>query len=174
MAKATAWRADIPPLRTRVIMNIGIIGSGGIGGTIGSHWAKAGHSVLFSSRNPEKLAPLVASAGPNAKAGTIAEAARFGEVILYAGYYWTIDEALAAAGDLSGKILVDASNPYVFDNGAIKRVPGASAGRELAARPTANTQFPRALWSGCERHMPAAQGWRRSAPARSCWLRQDC
>ena len=36
-------------------MKIGIIGSGNIGSTLGEFWVKAGHQVLFSSRNPEKF-----------------------------------------------------------------------------------------------------------------------
>ena len=45
-------------------MKIGIIGSGKIGGTVGTLWAKAGHHVLFASRNPGSLAELVRLAGP--------------------------------------------------------------------------------------------------------------
>jgi hypothetical protein len=52
-------------------LKIGVIGSGHIGGTIGSLWVKAGHSVLFSSRHPEELKPLIDSLGPLAKAGTV-------------------------------------------------------------------------------------------------------
>ncbi len=95
-------------------MKIGVIGSGGIGGTVGTLWAKAGHEVLFSSRNPEKLSNLVATTGANAKAGTIAEAAAFADVIFLAVYYWTTDEAIAAARSLTGKIIIDATNPYIL------------------------------------------------------------
>jgi 8-hydroxy-5-deazaflavin:NADPH oxidoreductase len=115
-------------------MKIGVVGSGGIGGTIGTLWAKAGHEVLFSSRNPEKLTDLVATAGANARAGTIAEAAAFADVIFLAVYYWTTDEAIAACGNIDGKILIDATNPYILEDGKIQRVPDASAGLELAAK----------------------------------------
>ena len=60
-------------------MKISVIGSGGICGTVGTLWAKAGHEVLFSSRNPEKLSALVAAAGNSARAGMIAEAASFAD-----------------------------------------------------------------------------------------------
>jgi 8-hydroxy-5-deazaflavin:NADPH oxidoreductase len=115
-------------------MKIGVVGSGGIGGTIGTLWAKAGHEVLFSSRNPEKLADLVATAGANARAGTIAAAAAFADVIFLAVYYWTTDEAIAACGNIDGKILIDATNPYVMENGKIQRVLDVSAALELAAK----------------------------------------
>lgn len=56
-------------------MKIGIVGSGKIGGLVGTLWAKAGHKVKFSSRHPEQLNGLVASAGENASAGTSDDAA---------------------------------------------------------------------------------------------------
>jgi 8-hydroxy-5-deazaflavin:NADPH oxidoreductase len=115
-------------------MKIGVVGSGGIGGTIGTLWAKAGHEVLFSSRNPEKLTDLVVTAGANARAGTIAEAAAFADIIFLAVYYWTTDAAIAACGSIDRKILIDATNPYVLVDGKIQRVPDVSSGLELAAK----------------------------------------
>ena len=98
-------------------MKIGIIGSGKIGGAIGTHWTQYGHQVMFSSSSlSEKLEKLARQAGDNAQAGTIAQAAEFGEVILFAPPYWKTDEALSAAGGaLDGKILIDATNPYRSD-----------------------------------------------------------
>jgi 8-hydroxy-5-deazaflavin:NADPH oxidoreductase len=116
-------------------MKIGVIGSGGIGGTVGTLWAKAGHEVLFSSRNPEKLSSLVENAGSSAKAGTIAAAASFADVIFLAVYYWTTDDAIAAAGSLDGKIIIDATNPYNRnDAGQIQRIPNVSSALELAQK----------------------------------------
>src|SRR5512145_364787 len=60
--------------RSPTPMKIGIIGSGNIGSTLGTFWAKAGHQILFSSRNPENLKPLVEKVGPQARAGTVSEA----------------------------------------------------------------------------------------------------
>ncbi|MBW4440453.1 MAG: NAD(P)-binding domain-containing protein [Plectolyngbya sp. WJT66-NPBG17] len=113
-------------------MRIGVIGAGGIGGTIGTLWAKAGHEVFFSSRNPEKLSELVT--GENTQAGTVAEAAKFADVILLSCYYSTIDDAISAAGSLDLKILIDATNPYLREDDKIHRVPDASSGLELAAK----------------------------------------
>lgn len=66
---------------------IGIIGAGNIGGTLGGLWAKAGHAVMLSSRHPKELKNLVEGLGPNARAGTPAEAIAFGEVVLIAVPY---------------------------------------------------------------------------------------
>jgi 8-hydroxy-5-deazaflavin:NADPH oxidoreductase len=115
-------------------MRIGVIGAGGIGGTIGTLWAKAGHEILFSSRNPDKLTDLVVMAGSNTRAGTIAAAAAFADVLLLAVYYWTIDEAIAACGNIDGKILIDATNPYILEEGKLRRVLDVSGGLELAAK----------------------------------------
>jgi len=52
-------------------IKIGIIGSGNLGGTLGTLWVKSGHPVLFSSRHPEELKKLVDSLGPLARARSL-------------------------------------------------------------------------------------------------------
>lgn len=119
-------------------MKIGIIGSGAIGGTIGQLWAQAGHKVLFSSRHPEELSDLVAQAGANASTGTVREAAQFGEVILLAVKYYTIEEALQQVEDgFNQKIVIDATNPFKLNSeGNIERINlnESTAGRIMAQR----------------------------------------
>jgi len=68
-------------------IKIGIIGSGNLGGTLGTLWVKSGHPVLFSSRHPEELKKLVDSLGPLARSGTVREALAFGDVIFVAVPY---------------------------------------------------------------------------------------
>ena len=107
-------------------MNIGTIGAGHIGETVGRLWAQAGHHVFFSSRNPERLTELVQAIGPNAHAGTIREAAQFGEVLLLTVPWAGVEEALAAAGPLNGKIVIDTTNQ--FGPGGVAQLPhGMSA-----------------------------------------------
>ena len=66
-------------------MKIGIIGSGYIGATSARLFVRAGHEVALSnSRGGEGLESLVAELGSMARATTIEEAARFGEVVLVA------------------------------------------------------------------------------------------
>ena len=98
-------------------MKIGIIGSGNIGGNIGKNWAKAGHGVMFSSRHPEELKAMAESVG--AKVGTTEEAAEFGEVLLLAIPYGKVPDVAQQIGSLSGKILIDAGNPYPNRDGEV-------------------------------------------------------
>lgn len=101
------------------IMKIGIIGSGNIGGTLGRHWAKAGHEVMFSSRNPDELKEMADSVG--AKAGTPMEAADHAEVILLAIPLKANETVANELGDLNGKILIDATNPYPGRDGDVAK-----------------------------------------------------
>src|SRR5436190_23033198 len=99
-------------------MNIGIIGAGKIGGTTARLFVDAGHSVAISnSRGPETLRDLVAELGPNARAATPAEAARFGEVILVA--IPLKDYTTLPATELRGKSVIDAMNYYAERDGHI-------------------------------------------------------
>ena len=66
----------------RKLVRIGIIGAGMIGSTLAKLWVAAGHEVLVASRHPEELQGLIAGLGPHASAGTAADAAAFGRVVM--------------------------------------------------------------------------------------------
>jgi len=93
-------------------MRIGIVGAGRIGGNCARQLAKGGHEVKLSGRDPAKLEPLVTEIGDAASVGTPAEAAEFGEVVVFAVPWDGFDDAVASAGDLVGKIVVDTTNQY--------------------------------------------------------------
>lgn len=114
-------------------MNIGIIGTGNMGGGLGKNWAAKGHRVKFGSRDPQKARPLVESAGPNASVGSISEAATFGEVVLLATPWSATTEALKTAGSLSGKVLIDCTNPLAPDFMSLA-VGHTTSGAEEVAR----------------------------------------
>ena len=99
-------------------ITIGIIGSGNVGGTLGTRWAQAGHAVTFGSRRPDskEMQELVAKAGSTARAASAAEAAQ-ADVLLLATPWPATEEALRSAGDLTGKVLIDATNPLVSLDG---------------------------------------------------------
>lgn len=115
-----AQPATVPP--TPKPLKIGIIGSGQQGGSIGLNWARAGHEVLFSSRNPDSLKALVADAGPKARAGRPQEAAAFGEVILIAVPYGALPQVGKDYAPLmKGKIVIDCGNAREDRDGAIAK-----------------------------------------------------
>ena len=103
-------------------LKIGIIGSGHIGSTIGSLWVKAGHPVMFSSRHPEELAPLVQELGALAKTGSVADAIAFGDVVFIAVPYGAYPQIGKDYGSqLAGKIVLDAGNATERRDGDITK-----------------------------------------------------
>jgi predicted dinucleotide-binding enzyme len=125
-------------------MKIGVIGAGMIGSTVGKLWVDAGHEVRFASRHPEELHPLAKKLGARASAGTPAEAANFGEVVMLT---IPLNAIPALARDvaplLAGKIVLDTGNAYEKRDGSsavdASRHPQGSAGWAAA-------MFPGARW----------------------------
>src|SRR3954470_20372725 len=98
-------------------MRVGILGSGLMGGKLGTLFARAGHEVVFSyARTQGKLETLALGAGKNARAGTPADAARDADALLLAVHWARIDDVLKHAGDVSGKVIVTCSLPMNDDN----------------------------------------------------------
>src|SRR3954470_25038757 len=114
-------------------MKIGIIGAGHIGGTTARLFVDAGHEVAISnSRGPETLRDLVAALGPNARAATPEEAARFGDVVLLA--IPLKDYTTLPAEELRGKIVIDAMNYYPNRDGNIAALDsGESTSSQMVA-----------------------------------------
>jgi predicted dinucleotide-binding enzyme len=141
-------------------MDIGIIGAGNMGGGLGRLWTASGHRVWYSfSRHPEKLRLLASLAGPGGGAGTPAQAARFGSVVLLAVPWACVPEALAAAGPLTGKVLLDCTNPR-GPFGELE-VGLTTSGAEEVARLAPGARVVKALNAG------PAQALRHPPPAAS-------
>jgi NADPH-dependent F420 reductase len=119
-------------------MKIAIIGAGNVGGTLGKRWARAGHEVAFGARDPAdaKVAALVRESGPSARAASVPQAARDADVVVLTVPWDSAQEALASAGDLMGKVLIDATNPVAMTPDGLRQGPviGAttSAGEQVA------------------------------------------
>jgi predicted dinucleotide-binding enzyme len=98
-------------------MKIGIIGSGNVGGALGQRWAAAGHDIKFGVRDTAKpeLVALLEKIGVRASAGSVAEAATFGEVVVLTTPWNGTQAAIQSAGNLAGKIVVDCTNPLKAD-----------------------------------------------------------
>lgn len=102
-------------------MNIGVLGSGMVGETLASGLVKLGHTVMMGTRMPAKPEAVdwASAHGMHARYGTFADAAGFGEIVFNCTNGEKSLEALAiaGAGALSGKVLVDVANPLDFSQG---------------------------------------------------------
>jgi 8-hydroxy-5-deazaflavin:NADPH oxidoreductase len=139
LAFATLPRAVFSQVSTGTsAVKIGIIGSGNMGGTLGTLWVKSGHPVLFSSRHPEELKKLVDGLGPLARAGTVREALAFGDVIFLAVPYAAYPQiGKDYAQEFKGKIVIDAGNAVPARDGEIAKEArengiGATSAKYLA------------------------------------------
>jgi len=121
--------------RRRSGMRVGILGSGLMGGKLGTLFARARHEVVFSyARSMEKLKRLANEAKGNARAGTPREAAQDADVLLLAVHWSRIDDVLSQAGDLSGKGIVSCSLPMSDDDTGLVIAHTNSGAEELAKK----------------------------------------
>jgi predicted dinucleotide-binding enzyme len=121
-------------------VNIGILGTGDVGRSLGKGFVALGHKVLMGARKAgnEKALAFVAEAGPNATQGSFADAARFGEIVVLATLGAGNEAALAQAGEgnLAGKLVLDTTNPLDFSQGMPPRLfaAGTDSGGERVQR----------------------------------------
>jgi 8-hydroxy-5-deazaflavin:NADPH oxidoreductase len=115
-------------------MRVGILGSGLMGGKLGTIFARAGHEVVFSyARNENKLKKLARETRGKARAGTPGEAAKDVDAILLAVHWSRIDDVLKQAGDLSRRVILTCCIP--MDSGDTKLIIGTTtSGAEELAR----------------------------------------
>lgn len=119
-------------------MKIAIIGSGNVGGTLGRILTGKGHEITFGARDPQsdKVKKLLDTISGNVKADTIANAVVNSEVVILATPWDAAQDAIASAGNLSGKILIDTVNPVELSSAGLSRglVVGqtTSAAEEIA------------------------------------------
>jgi predicted dinucleotide-binding enzyme len=122
-------------------MRIGILGSGLMGGKLGTLFARAGHNVIFSySHSERKLTRLAREAGARARAGTPADAARGSDVLLLAVHWSRVADVLKQAGSLVGKTVVSCSLPMNANDTALA-VAHTSSGAEVLAKRMRGTHF---------------------------------
>ena len=116
-------------------MNVGILGSGDVGQSLGSGFVSRGHSVKLGAREAsnEKTAAWAARHPGKGSAGTFRDAASFGEMLVIATHWDGTENALSLAGkeNFAGKVVLDVTNPLVFEPG--KPPASRSATRTLAA-----------------------------------------
>ncbi|HME56427.1 MAG TPA: NADPH-dependent F420 reductase [Candidatus Lokiarchaeia archaeon] len=116
-------------------MKISIIGTGNVGGALGQVWANQGHEILFGSRNAEddRVQTLLEKVSNGACAGTIQEAAEFGEVVVLAVPWHAAQEIVESISEqLNDKILIECSNPLKPDMSGLAVDADTSAAEMVA------------------------------------------
>ncbi|MDG6094257.1 NADPH-dependent F420 reductase [Acetobacter sp. AN02] len=126
------------PAPERRDLKIGLIGAGQVGGTLAGLWVAAGYHVMLSARSEDEAREAAARLGPSASAGTPAQAAAYGDVVVLAVPFRAIPSlGQQLSGVVKGKILLDPSNFYSFRDGAI-----AATAAQDGAGPTTSRYFP--------------------------------
>lgn len=126
-------------------MRIAVIGSGSVGAGLARSWSRLGHSVVIGSRSPdsERVIELVDSIGSGVSAAGLAESTVGADVIVLAVPWSAAEVSLAALGDLSGRVLIDATNP--FAGGLNLEIGHDDSGGEQVARWATGAHVVKAL-----------------------------
>lgn len=125
-------------------MHIGIIGTGHMGSALGKRWADSGHQIFFGSRDPAAAKSMADIMGPNLQAGSIANAAEFGEAVLLAVPWSAVTDTLEEMGDLNGQLIIDCTNP--FKAGSFDVAPGtATSAAEYISQKVPEAQVVKAF-----------------------------
>ncbi len=119
-------------------MKIGIIGSGNMGGSLARLWAEKGHNILLTSTSPEQTAEVAKSIGHNVVTGSTADAAAYGDVVVFAFPYESLKDVISKGGSFKNKIVIDLINPLTPD------VKGLLLGFETSASEEAAKLIPEA------------------------------
>jgi hypothetical protein len=102
-------------------MKVGILGTGDVGRALGRGFVTLGHEVRLGARTAghEKAMEWVGEAGHNASQGPFAEAADFGEIVVFATLGVANPDVVRAIGpdSVAGKAVIDATNPLDFSKG---------------------------------------------------------
>lgn len=131
-------------------MQVGILGSGTVGQTLGKGLVALGHHVMLGSRDPhsDKVQAWIARAGSGATSGDFAQTAAFGELVILAIAWSGVENALRLAGaaNFEGKVLIDATNPLAAtDHGLTLADTQEGSGAELIQRWVPGTKVVKAF-----------------------------
>ena len=122
-------------------MKIGFMGAGNMARSMGIGWAELGHAVFFGSRDPARGARLAAFAGHGARGGGNAEAAAFGDIVVFTVRERVPSDVLDSVAPLAGKVLLDINNRAL----PADSMPGAAIGESLAERIAADVPAARVV-----------------------------
>ncbi len=112
---------------------IAIIGTGAVANALGPAFASFGHDIVYGSRNPDRdsVTSLVARTGASASAATQAEAAAVADAVLLAVPWNTVEAVVTNLGDLSGKIIIDPTNPRIVGDDGLRDYAVETSNGEL-------------------------------------------
>ena len=131
-------------------MKVGVLGSGAVGQALGKGFADIGHDVKIGTRDPgqDKIKSWISKTGQRASAGTYAEAAAFGELLVLATPWSGTHNALKLSDtrNFAGKVVIDVTNPLDFSAGpppklALGRPSGWTGGTSIRRRSTRWASF---------------------------------
>ena len=112
-------------------MKIAIIGTGRVGSTLGLQWAQAGHQITFGSRRAGNTTLHHLTEKENVNVQQPTDSAKNADAIALATPWPATESAIASLGDLSGKIIIDCTNP-LGPNFSFNSSPGHSGGEQVA------------------------------------------
>ena len=109
---------------------IAVIGTGKVGSALGTELAAEGHTIVYGSRDPtrEAVRSLVARSGADARATFQSDAIKDADIVILAVPGMLASDIAASLGDLSGKIIIDPTNPVKFSDNGIKHGVATSNG----------------------------------------------
>jgi NADPH-dependent F420 reductase len=115
-------------------LKIAILGSGNVGTALGTHWANAGHQVVFGSRDPgsAKVQEAICRVNPTACAELHHISIQDADVIVLAVPWQQAEAVLGGLGDLTGRVIIDCSNPLKPDLSGLETAGGPSAAERIA------------------------------------------
>lgn len=114
-------------------MRIGVLGAGNMADALATQWARKGHGVRIGARTPDKAIALAERIGRGAAGGTLRQAAEFGDAVLLAVWHEGVQDVLRQAGPLTGRVLIDCTNPMEPPFERLRTGDGPSAARRIAA-----------------------------------------
>ncbi|HEY8519348.1 MAG TPA: NADPH-dependent F420 reductase [Gammaproteobacteria bacterium] len=115
LAALAVCLASVAAPRAAFADTIAVIGTGNVGSALGVRFAALGHRIVYGSREPDRPSTraLVERTGGGATAATPAEAARDASIVILAVPWSSVETVVRGLGDLSGKIVVDPTNPRI-------------------------------------------------------------
>jgi predicted dinucleotide-binding enzyme len=106
-------------------MHIAVIGAGSVGTTLAQAFARAGHDVVMGVRDSSAQKAGLPGA-------SVADAAAGAEIVVLATPWEGTRQAITACGDLTGKIVVDCTNPIKADFSGLE-IGHTTSGAEVVA-----------------------------------------